>query len=596
YEARKRRLGIMTHDDQLTRLLATLTGPGGAAAAASLRARYRAVLIDEFQDTDPVQWEIVRRAFDDDAISLILIGDPKQAIYAFRGADVYAYLEAAGSARRRATLEVNRRSDRALLDGLDALFGDARLGHPEIVYRHVAAAPGHGGSRLVGTPVSQALRVRVIAAGEPAVARTPTGFANTPSARDFVADDVAGDIVSLLQAPSGIEQRSEDGAVLGVRAVVPGDIAVLVRSHFQAELIQESLQRLGVPAVIGGGGSVFATPAAADWETLLRALERPSHPGRARAAALTAFVGMSAEALALAGEAELETLHRRLYVWARLLRDDGVAALRTRLAGGEQLAARLLEQNGGERYLTDLDHVAELMHGAATAGHLGLTALRSWLRERIAAADREGANDAVTRRLDSDADAVQVLTFHRGKGLEFPFVYCPFLWDVRRPSDRSEPIHFHDPDAGDARAIDVGLTGAEYRRHRHQHELEERGEELRLAYVALTRARHQAVLWWASAWKAKDSALGRLLFAQDAEGNVAPEGRSRLREPEVGARLDQIAALAGHAVAIEQARAHGLAVAWSEGPLATGPLRAAAFQRTLDTRWSRTSYSAITAA
>ena len=122
------RSALMTFDDQLTRLLHTLTGAGGDAAVATLRERYRVVLIDEFQDTDPIQWRIVNRAFGGGETTLVLIGDPKQAIYAFRGADVYAYLDAAASAGARATLNVNRRSDQALLDGLDALFGRARLG------------------------------------------------------------------------------------------------------------------------------------------------------------------------------------------------------------------------------------------------------------------------------------------------------------------------------------------------------------------------------------------------------------------------------------------------------------------------------------
>ena len=148
-ERRKRRLAVMTYDDLLTRLDGALARPGGAAAAARLRARYRVVLVDEFQDTDPVQWEIVRRAFGGGGVTLVLIADPKQAIYAFRGADVYAYLEAATPASIRATLAINWRSDQPLIDAFDALFGDAKLGHPEIAYRQVArrrrapeAAPG----------------------------------------------------------------------------------------------------------------------------------------------------------------------------------------------------------------------------------------------------------------------------------------------------------------------------------------------------------------------------------------------------------------------------------------------------------------------
>ncbi|MCL2420185.1 MAG: UvrD-helicase domain-containing protein, partial [Conexibacteraceae bacterium] len=330
-ESRKRALALMTHDDQLTRLLDTLKGPGGPDAIASLHARYRAVLIDEFQDTDPIQWEIVDRAFGNGPASngpasngpasngpasngpagngppasgpagrettLILIGDPKQAIYAFRGADVYAYLQAAASAGARATLNVNHRSDQRLLDGLDALFGHARLGHPEILYRRVSAAPGNERPRLLGAPSDHALRVRLLDGTEPSVTRTGTGYPNADSARAFIARDLAADVVSLLNSGAEIETRDDDGYALSRRRLVPGDVAVLVRTHRNAGLIQQELDALGVPAVISGSGSVFATPAAGDWLALLEALEQPSHPGRARAAALTPLIGWTATRL-----------------------------------------------------------------------------------------------------------------------------------------------------------------------------------------------------------------------------------------------------------------------------------------------------------
>ena len=152
-ERRKRQMAVMTYDDLLTRLDDTLKGPGGEAAAKRLRERYRVVLVDEFQDTDPVQWDIMRRAFGDGDTTLVLIGDPKQAIYAFRGADVYAYLEAANRADKRATLEVNWRSDQGLIDAYDALLGGAKLGHEGIVYRRVRAADANQTPRLTTRPL-----------------------------------------------------------------------------------------------------------------------------------------------------------------------------------------------------------------------------------------------------------------------------------------------------------------------------------------------------------------------------------------------------------------------------------------------------------
>jgi exodeoxyribonuclease V beta subunit len=592
-ESRKRAMGLMTHDDQLTRLLATLTGARGTDAVAELHMRYAVVLIDEFQDTDPIQWEIVERAFGGGQTTLVLIGDPKQAIYAFRGADVYAYLAAAESAGARATLALNRRSDKPLLDGLDALFGQARLGHPGIIYRHVEAAPVHRTPRLHGAPSEGALRVRLLDAGEPSVVRTASGYPNAESARGFVARDLAADVVSLLNSKATIELRDEEGNAIGSQPIAPGCVAVLVRTHRNAGLIRDELEALGVPAVISGSGSVFGTPAAADWLALLEALEQPSHPARARSAALTALLGWTATQLASASESQLEVLHQRLHGWARTLREQGISTLAESILDAEQTAARLLTLVGGERRLTDLEHVSQLLNAAAGAEQFGVAALTGWLRQRIEAADREGSNDERTRRLDSDADAVQVLTFHRSKGLEFPVVYCPFLWEAGRLADEGQPVYFHDDEG--RRAIDVGLSGDEYGVHLHQHNVEERGEELRLAYVALTRARHQAVIWWASAWFARESPLGRLLFAQDAEGNVGWQGFKRPREDDALARFEQIAALAPHAVSVEPARL-GPREHWRPARDADAELAPARFDRRIDTAWRRTSYSALTAA
>src|SRR5207302_5973614 len=193
------------------RLNETLNGPSGPAAAERLRSRYHVVLVDEFQDTDPVQWQILYRAFIHEGVTLVLIADPKQAIYAFRGADVYAYLVAAGTASRQATLQVNRRSDQPLLDAFDALFSDARLGHAGIVYRTVRAAPAHQRPRLIGAPVTQPLRIRVVGRDDPTIERTPSGLLRAPAVRERIAEDLAADVVGLLSSEAAIEQRHSDG-------------------------------------------------------------------------------------------------------------------------------------------------------------------------------------------------------------------------------------------------------------------------------------------------------------------------------------------------------------------------------------------------
>ena len=594
FEQRKRRMAVMGYDDLLTRLDDTLAATGGDAVAARLRARYNVVLVDEFQDTDPVQWDIVRRAFGGGDATLVLIGDPKQAIYAFRGADVYAYLDAAKSAGARATLDVNWRSDQGLIDAYDTMFGGAKLGHEGIVYRRVRAADANQSPRLTGAPCDAPLRLRVVRRDEAGIGLTNKGFANLGSAREHVAADVAADLVVLLSSGAAIERRRDDGTTSARERVNPGHVAVLVPTNRSAAWIRDALDAVGIPAVINGAGSVFGTPSAREWLALLEAIERPASLTRARSAALTCFLGWSTEQVAAAGEDGGEEIHRRLHDWARALREKGIASLTEMITLVERLPQRVLSTAGGERRLTDLRHVAQLLHSAAATEQMGTTALTAWLRRRIAEAEQDTGDEERSRRLESDAEAVQVLTVHRSKGLEFPIVYLPFLWESGRVPNGRQPVLFHDPAAADARTIDLGLQGADFKRHHEQAVVEQRGEDLRLAYVALTRAQHQAVVWWAGSWDSRNSPLGRLLFARDAEGNVAPSSSRVPGDPAAVERFQTLAADAPGCIAVERS-ALGLPAQWA-GPLAdSAQLDAATFDRTLDWRWRRTSYSDITA-
>jgi exodeoxyribonuclease V beta subunit len=593
-DLRKRRMAVMTYDDLLTRLDETLSGDGGDAAAARLCDRYSVVLVDEFQDTDPVQWDILRRAFGDSGATLVLIGDPKQAIYAFRGADVYAYLDAAKSADSQATLEINWRSDQGLIDAYDAMFGGAKLGHEGIVYRRVRAADANHAPRLTGAPSDTPVRIRIAHRDQPSISVTRTGCAGNASAREHIAKDLAADLVRLLSSPAEIEHRNDDGDTIARRRGRPGDVAVLVRTNRNAALVRDALDEAGIPAVINGAGSVFGTAPAGEWLRLLEALERATSPTRARSAALTCFLGWSPERVAAADEEAWEDVHRCLHDWARVLRLRGVASLMETITLVEGLPKRILATAEGERWFTDLRHIGQLLHAAASNEQLGVTALTAWLRRRIAEAADDTADEERSRRLESDAEAVQVLTIHRSKGLEFPIVYLPFLWEPGFIPQSENPVFFHDPDANDARTIDVALQGSDYHRHKRQALVEQRGEDLRLAYVALTRARHQAVIWWAGSWDSRHSPLGRLLFSRDDEGNVAAEGTTSPTDAAAVRRFQALAAQVPGCIAVESSRL-GLPTSWTPPSLEPVELGTAVFDRSLDGRWRRTSYSDIAA-
>jgi exodeoxyribonuclease V beta subunit len=578
-DRRKRTGRLFTFDDMLTRLHAALTDPRlGDAACARLRARYRVVLVDEFQDTDPVQWDILRVAFHGHA-TLTVIGDPKQAIYAFRGADVVSYLAAASSAGARATLATNHRSDAGLLAALETVFAGATLGDDRIVVRPVDAA--HPGPRLAGAPDGTPFRLRVVPRAG-LRANWKTGLPEIGPARARVAADLTADVGALLAADATWDGRS----------LSPGDVAVLVRTNAQAELIRAALAGAGIPAVLAGTTSVFATEAAREWLTLLEAIEQPGRVTRVRAAALTCFVGHRAADLDADPDGVLSQVGEDLRRWGAVLRDRGVAAMLEAVSVRHDLVHRVLARTGGERLLTDVRHVGQVLHAEAAAHRLGVVALAEWLRLRIVEADprRGEARPERTRRLESDAEAVQVLTVHRCKGLEFPVVYVPFGWDRWVPGEPREVLH-HDAAGRRVRAVG-GQQDPDWLAHCSAARAEDDGEDLRLLYVALTRARGQVVAWWAPSSQTASSALNRLLRTR---------GRFPGFEPDVSVTITddtavwgELAALAGPHLTVEAVETRS-APAYVPPAVEHGRLGVARFDRELDTAWRRSSYSSLTA-
>ncbi len=586
----KRRGRLVTYDDLLTRLAASLDDlTRGAMVAERLRRRFTMAVVDEFQDTDAVQWRILRAAFGAAPSRLVLVGDPKQAIYAFRGGDVHAYLGATRGATRRALSE-SWRADQPLLDGLDAFFDGAWLGGPELAHRALHARPGAQERRLLGPQAGAPLTVRVLDRSRDLVARTPSGFAKKDSTRRFLAADVAGEAVRLLGSGTTVVERDAAGSLVGPeRALAAGDLAVLVRRHREADAVRQALHERGVPAVVFGGAGVLGTDAAEAWQVLLRALELPAAPSRVRAAAVGPFFGWDARRLATASDETLELVAGRLHDWAATLRTHGVAALLNRIDATEGLTGRLLGTVGGERTLSDLRHVTELLHFRHTASPSSAANLGRWLAEQRSAGVEA---DAARRRLESDADAVAVHTIHGAKGLEFPVVLLPSLWEGPWIDDDEPPV-YHDVEG--RRCIGVGGTGAVHAEQVATATRELAQEELRLLYVAMTRARHRVVVWWATGNDAARSPFARVLLGRDPGGAVADHLRRAPDEDTVRRAVEALAARTGGAVAVEDA--DGASGGLSSAPAGDADrLQVSTFGRLVDDRWVRTSYSGLTAA
>ncbi len=574
-DRRKRRLGVLGYDDLLSHLADALEDED-SPARERMRHRWRIVLVDEFQDTDPVQWQVLDRAFSGHS-TLVLIGDPKQAIYGFRGGDVDTYLTASAGAAAKHTLDVNHRSDAPLVRSLGVLLGGAELGDPGIVVHPVSAAKG--GSRL-GTVDGTApdgmlapvrLRTitteRVLPAGEKSV--------GIGAVRPLVAEDCAAEITRLLAG----------GTTFDGRALRAGDVAVLAHTRNQLDQVRRALTEVGLRSVIVSSDSIFSSPAAAAWLTLLEAMELSHRPERVRAAALTPFVGTDAATLDAGGDDLTDELAHRMRTWAGLLARRGVAAVLA-AASADGLDARVLARTDGERLLTDLRHVGETLHQRVVTEGDGLASLTAWLRERIGAARKEER----ARRLDSDADAVHLATIHSSKGLQYPVVMLPFVADRWLPTP--DTLHFHRADR--TRCLDIGIRSDEGRADRLQRAAAEAsGESLRLLYVAMTRAQSQVVLWWfPSAKNTSPSPLHRVLLGRSPGQGPVPEHHPVPGDATLMGQLE------------EWERRGALRVELVDQPTAvrvTAPpparnLSVRSFTRSIDTQWRRTSYTALTRA
>lgn len=572
---RKARRNLRSYDDLLSSLHEAVVAGGGARSLAErVRSRYLAVLVDEFQDTDPLQYAIFAGLFGDAGVPLLFIGDPKQAIYSFRGADLHAYLAAARRVAGESgfTLLRNWRSSPGLLDAVNALFGGTHpFLLPEIGYRRVTAG-------------SDEQHQRLFPAEPPFVIWNYGHGGDAPRAKSaaeqLIARDVAAEVARLIRLGGSGE------ASLGERPLHAGDIAVLVRKNYQGRLVQQALQRVGVPSVLHGSESLFASAEALEFWRVLSAIAGPGNEPRLRGALATDLLGWTAAMLAVEDEDStawadlLERVRGYHDTWAL----QGVMAMATELLAGEGVRPRLLAHADGERRLTNILHLLELLHHAELEGELGMEGLVAWLAERVA---EQPEIDEYQLRLETDESCVQLVTVHRSKGLEYPVVFCPFAWEGVR--DEGTAL-FHD---NDRLVLDLGSEGLDDHRRRAR---EERfAEDLRLLYVAVTRAKQRCYLIWGGFRGAEESALAWLLFRPaPAGGEESHSGQESITESasEQETLLQRLAEKAGGAIALCEPPADGVQLPVAL-PDAAYPMAAREFQGVIDRSWRVTSFTGL---
>ncbi len=524
--------GILAFDDLLNCLYQGLSGAGRRGLAKRLRRQYPAILIDEFQDTDPVQFKIFTAIHGDDENHLLyLIGDPKQAIYNFRGADIFAYLKAASIVKNRESLAYNYRSEEGLIGGVNHLFSGTDPFIIEGIDFAPALFPGLDHDKLKVDGDNSA-HIHILFGGRaPAPEDKEQTKVNMPEARSEVSTGCCAEIIRLLE----LGRRGK--ATIGDKPVQARDIAVLVRTNKESRQMQRLLLEHGVASVIKDGGNVFATSQAEELFYILSGVAYFRDQRALTTAIATDCLAGSAQELynLQDNDAALDEIISRFQSYHDLWQERGFMVMFRALLRGEKVRTRLLSRQGGERDLTNVLHLGELLHKQAVKD----PAISSLLVFFASHMQGEIKGDEFEQRLESDSERLQILTIHKAKGLEFPIVFCPFLWQGDKV--QKGDIMFH---GGAEKRLTLDLGSDDIKEHKGLAKLEEMAENLRLVYVAMTRATNRCVVNWGAYHGFATSPLGYLFHGPD--GGLQP----KMQDDELLATVQDVAATSGGTIVV----------------------------------------------
>ncbi len=493
---RKVKRNVLSFDDMLTQFDEALSGEGGEVLACAIRERFKAALVDEFQDTDPIQYSIFQKIYGGRKMPVFFVGDPKQAIYGFRGADVFTYIAAAASAPNQFTLGKNWRSTTELIRAVNTLF---KLNERPFILDGIPFEPVKAAGECDQAPLT------VNGVKEPplklwlAIEEEPI---KKEDADQLLPQAVAAEIARLLNGNANI----------GERKVQPWDIAVLVSKNQEARVMQDALTDLDIPSVLYSAANVFQSPEAIELEYILAAVSEPGNERLIKAALTTDTLGVTGNDLdALvpdehAWDARLIQFQKYHQLWS----ERGFIQMLRTLLLEQGVRARLLSYPSGERRLTNILHLSELLHAICVEHRLGITGTLKRLAEQIENPDTT-RSEQYEQRLESDEEAVRIVTIHKSKGLEYPIVFCPYSWSDAEPG-RDQSVIFHQDGK-----LTLDLEGLDA--HRRAQRSESLAEKMRLLYVALTRAKHRCYVVWGDFKYGRKSAPAYLFGvpkAQDA--------------------------------------------------------------------------------
>lgn len=575
-DKRMQQLNVLSFDDLINRLAGALEGAKGAFLTAELQQRFSVALIDEFQDTDQKQWFIFSSLFALNSHSLYLIGDPKQAIYKFRGADIYSYFNAQQLAQHHFTLGFNWRSHPQLVQATNSLF---RREQPFLF------------SQVSFTPVKPGLEAREGALSCDGATLPPlhlwqlaesdgaNGYWSAGNAAGEIRIAITHEILKLLKGRCVLVSKTTQ------QALQPRDIAILVKTNQQARDYQHILREAGVPAVLNSTESVFAAPEALDLYRLLQALANPGELGLLKQALTLRWFNLNGQQLfrTINDEALLDAWIFRFQDYYQTWLKKGFMAMMQQVLSAEKITLNLSGTRLAERRLTNLQHLIELIQQAALNEHLGIHKTLDWLRTAITQAEQTGNSPEERQlRLESDEDAVKIVTMHRSKGLEYAIVFCPFLW--QRNDYLNSERHLIQCHENGRMIADIGSK--EFEKRRLQALQEELAEDLRIFYVAVTRAKYRCYLVWAdvrSKDKPNNSAMAYLFDFAEADFNAQQQ------------RLQAFVEKQPEAFYYQKVVAADVVNDTPVNSIDTQNLTAKQRKRNLFTSWQMSSYTALSA-
>lgn len=516
---------VISFDDLLTGVRDALRRQTtGTRFASGIGQKYPVALIDEFQDTDPVQYEIFESIYlAGHGKGLFLVGDPKQAIYGFRGADIFAYLAAANARVDGVhSLVVNWRSEPGLIKACNCLFEKKHQPPfilPEIEFR-TAEAPDHQKRMLLVDSDFSAPMTLAVFEDQPGI----------KEAQEQISSWLASQIAVLLDRSSGkraefVEQLA-DGTVKHA-PLLAADIAILVRSHKEGQIVKSALAERGINAVVQARESVFHSYEARELELLLEAVIEPFNEKCLRAALATCLLGVKAkDLLEMEENDQWEDWLQRFAEYKQVWIERGVAPMLYALFNREKSFIRISKRTDGERLLTNVRHLIELLQQAEHDRGLKPQTLIKWMKENRHDPDQ---GDAYQIRLESDENLVQIVTIHKSKGLQYPVVFCPFLWDSRLTNTKKPDYVVYHNQQG---RLSVDYDTADFDDNFLLQQREELAEELRLLYVAVTRAQHRCIINWgrvSSGKKCRTATSALQYLLNDIAGEI-PKGSDIVSE------------------------------------------------------------------